>query len=115
MSTTLQTKPVVSEAGFARVNPSTGEEIESFPFFTPGQIETVVAQADESFRSFRKLSVHRRAQLLADLGGTLRKNKPQLAKIISTEMGKILREAEAEIEKGAHEADWYAGHGARIM
>src|SRR5262245_56150187 len=115
MSTTLQTKPVVSNAGFATVNPSTGEEIESFSFFTPGQIETVVARADESFQSFRKLPVYRRAQLLADLGVTLRKNKAQLSKIISTEMGKIVREAEAEIEKCAHEADWYAEHGPRIM
>src|SRR5262249_58511124 len=41
--------------------------------------------------------------------------KAQLAKIISTEMGKIFPEAEAEIEKCAHEADWYAEHGPKIM
>src|SRR5262245_51574989 len=115
MPTTLQTKTVKSEAGFATENPSTGEEIEAFSFFTPGQIENVVAKADESFQSFRKLSVYRRAQLLADLGVTLRKNKAHLATIISTEMGKIVREAEAEIEKCAREADWYAEHGPRIM
>jgi hypothetical protein len=45
----------------------------------------------------------------------LRKNKAQLAKVISTEMGKIFSEAEAEIEKCAHEADWYAEHGPKIM
>src|SRR5262249_57653124 len=43
------------------------------------------------------------------------KNKAQLAKVISTEMGKIFSEAEAEIEKCAHEADWYAEHGPKIM
>src|SRR5262245_45317666 len=115
MPTTLPSKAVLSKAGFATVNPVTGEEIETFSFFTPGQIEKVVTNADDSFQSFRKLSVHRRAQLLADLGGSLRKNKAQLAKIISTEMGKIFREAEAEIEKCAHEADWYAEQGPRIM
>jgi acyl-CoA reductase-like NAD-dependent aldehyde dehydrogenase len=30
-------------------------------------------------------------------------------------MGKILSEAEAEVEKCAHEADWYAEHGPEIM
>jgi acyl-CoA reductase-like NAD-dependent aldehyde dehydrogenase len=30
-------------------------------------------------------------------------------------MGKILSEAEAEVEKCAHEADWYAEHGPKIM
>src|SRR5262245_25967713 len=114
MTNTL-TRARSSETGFATVNPSTGEEIEAFAFFTPGQIETVVARADESFRAFRRLSVHKRAQLLADLGRALRRNKAQLAKIISTEMGKILSEAEAEIEKCAHEADWYAEHGPQMM
>jgi acyl-CoA reductase-like NAD-dependent aldehyde dehydrogenase len=103
------------EAGFATVNPSTGEEIENFSYFTPTQIEKVVAQADKSFQSFRKVSVHKRAQLLTELGNSLRKDKAQLAKIISTEMGKIFSEAEAEIEKCASEADWYSEHGPKMM
>src|SRR6516165_7571146 len=105
----------MNKAGFATVNPSTGEEIEAFSYFTLAQTEKVVARADKSFQSFRELPVHKRAQLFTDLGNTLRKNKAQLARVISTEMGKILPEAEAEIEKCAHEADWYAEHGPKIM
>src|SRR5262249_16768101 len=105
----------LDQARVATVNPSTGKEIEAFSYFTSAQIEKVVARADKSFQSFRKLSVHKRAHLLADLGNTLRKNKAQLAKVITTEMGKILPEAEAEIEKCAREADWYAEHGPKIM
>src|SRR5215470_3699509 len=105
----------VKKTGFTTVNPSTGEEIETFSYFTPAQTEEVVARADKSFQSFRKLSVHKRARLFTDLGNSLRKNRAQLAKVISTEMGKIFSEAEAEIEKCAHEADWYAEHGPKIM
>src|ERR1700761_9403524 len=105
----------MSKPGFATVNPSTGEKIETFTYFTPAQTEEVVARADKSFQSFYKLSVHKRAQLFTNLGSNLRNTKAQLAKIVSTEMGKILSEAEAEIEKCAHEADWYAEHGPRIM
>src|SRR5262249_42739666 len=105
----------MNKAGFATVNPSTGEKIEAFSYFTPAQTEKVVARAHKSFQSFRELPVHKRAQLFTDLGNTLRKNKAQLAKVISTEMGKIFSEAEAEIEKCAHEADWYAEHGPKIM
>jgi acyl-CoA reductase-like NAD-dependent aldehyde dehydrogenase len=107
--------PNVNKTGFTTVNPSTGEEIEAFSYFTPAQIERVVAQADKSFQSFRNLSVHKRARLFTELGNSLRKNKAQLAKIISTEMGKIFSEAEAEIEKCAREADWYSEHGPKIM
>ena len=59
--------------------------------------------------------MHQRAQLLSKLASTLRKNKAQLAKVIPTEMGKILSEAEAEVEKCAWEADWYAEHGPQMF
>jgi acyl-CoA reductase-like NAD-dependent aldehyde dehydrogenase len=59
--------------------------------------------------------VHQRAELLSKLAATLRKNKAQLAKVITTEMGKILSEAEGEVEKCAWEADWYAEHGPQML
>jgi acyl-CoA reductase-like NAD-dependent aldehyde dehydrogenase len=105
----------MNKTGFTTVNPSNGEEIETFSYFTPAQTDEVVARADKSFRSFRRLSVHKRARLFTDLGNSLRTNKARLAKVITTEMGKILSEAEAEVEKCAHEADWYAEHGPRII
>src|SRR5215510_1291775 len=105
----------MNTSGFATVNPTTGQQIETFSFYTPAEREDVLARADRSFRSFRKLSVHKRAQLLSSLAEALRKNRATLAKTITTEMGKILPEAEAEIEKCAHEADWYAEHGPKLM
>jgi acyl-CoA reductase-like NAD-dependent aldehyde dehydrogenase len=115
MPTTLADQTPMNEATFVTVNPSTGQEIEAFSFFTPEQIDRAVARADWSFQAFRKVSVHKRAELFANLGSALRRNRAQLAKVISTEMGKILREAEAEIEKCAHEAEWYAEHGPKMM
>jgi acyl-CoA reductase-like NAD-dependent aldehyde dehydrogenase len=105
----------MNKTGFATVNPSTGEEIEAFSYFTPAQTEKGVARADKTFQSFRKLSAHKRAQLFSSLASTLRKNKAGLARVITTEMGKIFSEAEAEVEKCAHEADWYAENGPRMM
>ncbi len=105
----------MSTSGFSTVNPTTGEQIESFSYFTPAQTEEILARAEKSFNSFRRLSVHKRAQLLSNLDTALRKNKAQLAKVITTEMGKVFAEAEAEVEKCAHEADWYAEHGPKIM
>ncbi|MBV8137657.1 MAG: NAD-dependent succinate-semialdehyde dehydrogenase [Deltaproteobacteria bacterium] len=105
----------MSTSGFATVNPSTGAEIETFSFFNPAQTEKIVAQAEECFQSYRKLPVDKRADLFSRLASTLRKNQAQLAKIITTEMGKVFSEAEAEVEKCAHEADWYAEYGPKIM
>ena len=100
----------MTSSTFSTVNPATGEQIETFSFFTSKETEAVLARAEKTFQFFRKLSVHQRAQLLSNLAVTLRKNKDRLTKVITTEMGKITAEAEAEIEKCAMEADWYAEH-----
>lgn len=105
----------VARGTFATVNPATGEQIETFTFYDPAKTEKTLALAEKSFESFRKLSTFQRAKLLSQLGVALRKNKAQLAKVISTEMGKVFSEAEGEIEKCAWEADWYAEHGPQIM
>jgi succinate-semialdehyde dehydrogenase len=100
---------------FSTVNPTTGAEIETFSFFGPGETEAAIARADTSFRSYRKLSVFQRAELLSNLAAVLRRDKAQLATVITTEMGKILSEATAEVEKCAWEADWYAEHGPQMF
>jgi acyl-CoA reductase-like NAD-dependent aldehyde dehydrogenase len=101
--------------GFTTINPSTGEQIETFSFYNSAETEGALVRAEKSFQSFRKLPVHQRAELLSQLAETLRKDKTQLAKVITTEMGKILSEAEAEVEKCAWEADWYAEHGPQML
>src|ERR1700744_5370830 len=100
---------------FSTVNPATSVPIETFSFFNPKETDAALVRADRTFQSFRKLSVYQRAQLLANLAVTPRKNKDQLAKIVTTEMGKISPEAVAEIEKCAMEADWYVEHGPQMF
>jgi succinate-semialdehyde dehydrogenase len=102
-------------SGFSTINPANGKEIEAFSFFGPAQVEETLVRADRAFQSFRRVSVYKRAELLSNLATALRKNATALAKVVTTEMGKILSEAEAEIEKCAHEAEWYAEHGPQIM
>jgi succinate-semialdehyde dehydrogenase len=105
----------MNSSGFSTMNPATGQEIETFSYYDPAKTEEVLARAGRSFQSFRKLSVHQRAQLLSRVAETLRANKTCLAKVITAEMGKILPEAEAEVEKCAREAAWYAEHGPKML
>jgi succinate-semialdehyde dehydrogenase len=106
---------VMSSSGFSTVNPANGETIEAFSFFNPTEVEKILGSAEKTFQSFRKISFHKRADLLSNLATALRKNAKPLAKVITTEMGKVLREAEGEVEKCANEAAWYAENGPQIM
>jgi acyl-CoA reductase-like NAD-dependent aldehyde dehydrogenase len=57
-------------SGFSTINPSTGEQIETFSFYNPSEIEGALVRAEKGFQSFRKLPVHQRAQLLSHLALT---------------------------------------------
>src|SRR5262245_32143965 len=105
----------MNPSGFATVNPSTGEQIETFSFYDASKTEQALARADKSFQSFRQLSLHKRAQLFLRLAESLRKHKGRLAKVVTTETGKIASEAEREEENCGHEADWYAANGPKLM
>jgi len=76
----------MNTSGFTTVNPCTGEEIETFAFYNAAQTDDILARADKSFRSFRRLSAYKRAHIFSELACTLRKNKAQLANVITTEM-----------------------------
>src|SRR5262245_59628377 len=106
---------IMNSSSFSTVNPANGEQIEAFSFFTQANLELVLNTANKAFQSFRRVSAHQRASLMSNLGAALRRNKAPLAKVITTEMGKIRSEAEAEVDKCAHEADWYAEQGPMIM
>ncbi len=105
----------MSNEAFNTVNPANGETIETFQTYKPDETDAVLRRSETAFKSFRKTSTYHRAELLHQLAATLRKNKDSLAKTITTEMGKILSEAQAEVEKCALEAEWYAENGPNML
>jgi acyl-CoA reductase-like NAD-dependent aldehyde dehydrogenase len=52
---------------------------------------------------------------LRSLAATLRENKAELAREATLEMGKILREAEGEVEKSAVFCEYYADNAERLL
>lgn len=80
----------MSAATFATINPATAEQIEAFSYHTASEIEASLRRAENAFRSFRNMSMYKRAQLFSSLAEMLRRDKASLARTITTEMGKIL-------------------------
>ncbi|MGM0650655.1 MAG: NAD-dependent succinate-semialdehyde dehydrogenase, partial [Bacteroidota bacterium] len=56
-----------------------------------------------------------RAGLLRAAAEELRRQKSEFARLITLEMGKLLTEAEAEVEKSARVCDYYAEHGESYL
>lgn len=72
-------------------------------------------QAAKAFHSWKRESFARRGELMKAAGSVLRRDKERLARIISTEMGKVLKEAQGEIEKCANACDYFAENAERFL
>jgi succinate-semialdehyde dehydrogenase/glutarate-semialdehyde dehydrogenase len=97
------------------VNPHTGEKIRSYIPQSDEQINGLLQSADKAFREWRKSSFADRANLMRAAGGVLRDRKNELAELMADEMGKVLRDGVAEIEKCAACCDYYAENAEKFL
>jgi len=90
------------------INPATGKTIKTYDEMTPEQAAAAVAQAHETWRTWRATSFAERAKPMKKTAEMLRKRKDELAKLMAVEMGKPLMQGAAEAEKCAWACDYYA-------
>jgi succinate-semialdehyde dehydrogenase/glutarate-semialdehyde dehydrogenase len=100
---------------YQTVNPYTGELVASYAFATDHEIDATIEKAHEAFLSWRAVRPGDRAKILARAAGLLRRGKRAFAEVLTQEMGKILAEAEAEVELSAEILDYFASHGAGFL
>ncbi len=97
------------------MNPATGEFIERFEFQSETAVENMLMAASDGFGRWRKTPMNERAAILRRMAEALRANAQPFAETITREMGKILPESKAEVEKCAVECEWYAEHGPGMI
>ena len=96
-------------------NPATGTIIARYDEYSEVQVESTLAKAAAVQREWAQQPVSTRANALIPVAKLLRERKATFARMITTEMGKPLREAEAEIEKCAWTCEHYAEHGPAYL
>src|SRR5436305_4917294 len=97
------------------IDPATGRELASFPEADEAAIESALTRAWRSRHPWRDAGPGMRASLMRSVAGVLRTDKSRYAALLTSEMGKPIVEAEAEIEKCAWTANWIAENAARLL
>src|SRR5215472_8783713 len=97
------------------VNPATEEEMVRFEEHTPAEVDRALARAAAARQAWAATSVGARSARFAELAAYLRHERPRLAGLLTAEMGKPIVEAEAEVEKCAWTADWFAEHAEAML
>jgi succinate-semialdehyde dehydrogenase/glutarate-semialdehyde dehydrogenase len=99
----------------ASINPATGELTKRFDAHTDHEIEGALERAVSAFEKHRHSSFAERAAKLQRGAEILEKDREQLARIITAEMGKLLHGSIDEIEKCARGCRFYAEHGEKFL
>lgn len=95
-------------------NPWTGEA-RRYEMIGQGEIEKALAAADRAFPAWAGLGVARRGDYLRKVAAALRARREAIATVMAADMGKLRREALAEIEKSAAACEYYADNAARYL
>jgi len=90
-------------------SPVDGKYIGSVSVTTKAQYERVMAQADKAFKTWRLMPAPQRGEIVRQIGEALRKNKDNLGRLVSYEMGKSLQEGWGEVQEMIDICDFAVG------
>ena len=71
--------------------------------------------ASKAFADWKKTSFAHRGSLMLKVASIIRSNKEEYARTIALEMGKLLSEASAEVEKSATACEYFAQHAEEFL
>jgi succinate-semialdehyde dehydrogenase/glutarate-semialdehyde dehydrogenase len=94
----------------ATTNPATGEVLKTFDPMTGDQVDSCLARAEAGFAALRRTSYAQRAGWLRAAADILDGDADAIARTMTTEMGKTLVEARAEVAKCAMACRFFAEH-----
>src|SRR5881392_2975652 len=86
----------------ASINPATGEKLREFSPINDVEIEKRLKRAEQAFQQHRREAFPKRAQLLVGVATLLEREKNELARTMTLEMGKIFRSSVEAAAKCAH-------------
>jgi succinate-semialdehyde dehydrogenase/glutarate-semialdehyde dehydrogenase len=97
------------------VNPATGELESEFPTSTDEELADVTARVHRAYQAWKLTPYAERTRVLTKVGQLYDDRAPELAALITREMGKTTAEALGEIEFTASIYRYYAEHGPTLL
>lgn len=92
-----------------RFSPIDGRPVAKVQYASEADVAPALEKAGEAFLAWRSCPAPVRGETIRRFGEALRKAKPDLARLITVEMGKILVEAEGEVQEMIDMCDFAVG------
>ncbi|KAB1138686.1 NADP-dependent succinic semialdehyde dehydrogenase [Micromonospora sp. AMSO12t] len=99
----------------ATTNPATGQTLKTYEPMSPEQIDAAIERADLAYRQLRGTTVDQRGRWLNAAADLLEAERDEIARLMTTEMGKTYASAQAEVTKCAAACRFYAAKAAEFL
>lgn len=106
---------VSSEKTFSSINPATEESIGEFQLGTERHVKAAIDAAESTFHKWSDVPAPKRGQILLRVASILKERKDELARLETTEMGKVLSEARADVQEAIDVFEYMAAEGRRLF
>jgi len=100
---------------YATINPATGQTEKTYPAHTPAEVEAILQRAADTFAEYRTTSYAERARHLINAADLFEGEAPDIARIVTIEMGKTFASARGEASKCALGLRWFAERGESLL
>jgi succinate-semialdehyde dehydrogenase / glutarate-semialdehyde dehydrogenase len=99
----------------ATLNPTTGVAEKTFEPHDDAAVDKALAAAHGAFADFSTTSFKERGHLMNGAADLLEGELPDIASVLTTEMGKTFASAKAEVAKCANALRWFAEHAESML
>jgi succinate-semialdehyde dehydrogenase/glutarate-semialdehyde dehydrogenase/succinyl-CoA reductase len=96
------------------VNPATEQVLNEYEGATKNELEKKVNKSRQSFVEWQT-NIDKRAAFLYNFAHYFRKDKERLARLVTLEMGKPIKESRSEVDKCAWAMEYYADYGRNFI
>jgi acyl-CoA reductase-like NAD-dependent aldehyde dehydrogenase len=96
-------------------NPTTGEPVAKFQPATERMLNDAVAAARRAFNNWRLTPAPHRGEILYKAAELLVERKQELGELVTTEMGKVIKEGLSDVQEAIDMAYYMAGEGRRLQ
>jgi aldehyde dehydrogenase (NAD+) len=91
-----------------------GDLIGEFPASDAKDVDAAVGAAKKAFDGWRRTPAPKRGELIFKVGEVLTRRKEEIARAMTREMGKVLKEARGDVQEGIDTAVVHGGEGRRL-
>src|SRR4051812_41701014 len=103
--------PATTERVLTRLDPATGEPVATVPVGSGADVDAAVGAARKAAAEWARVPPAERAGALRAAAAALRAKAPEVARLVTREMGKPLADAEGGVLAGAATLEQYAELG----